>query len=123
MNEPTQGQGHGSLLLLSATWAMAGFLLATSLLSPMLRLAEGDAAASLQAPPADRDHAVEQARLVVIREAVAGFHENNGRYPTNLEELVVGRWLHASVLLAPGRTGLPFYRADADGYTLLPWRN
>lgn len=123
MSEPSQVQGNGSLLLLSATWAMAGFLLASSLITPVLRFAQGDDAASLQRPPVDREHAVEQAQLVLIREAIAAFYESSGRYPSNLEELVVGRWLHGALLLAPGRTGSPYYRASAEGYELLPWRN
>lgn len=123
MNEPTRVQGNGSLLLLSATWAMAGFLLASGLITPVLRFAEGDGASTVQQPPMDHQHAVEQAQLVLIREAIAAFYENSGRYPSNLEELVVGRWLHGALLLAPGRTGSPYYRASEESYVLLPWRN
>lgn len=113
----------GSLLLLSATWAMGGFLVATSIIEPLLALRNGAGEATLQLPPTDRGHADEQARLVIIREAIAAFHENSGRYPANLDELVTGRWLSASQLQAPQRIGAPYYGRSANGYTLLPWRH
>jgi len=69
-----------------------------------------------------RNHAAEAARLVMIREAIAAYYENAGRYPKDLDELVTGRWLGGGQLTAPGRLGKPYYAARTTGYTLLPWR-
>lgn len=111
-----------SLVLLSATWAMGGFLVASSLIEPLLAFRESEAAVTLRQAPVGRNHAAEAARLVMIREAIAAYYENSGRYPKNLDELVTGRWLGAFQLTAPSRVGEPYYAARATGYTLLPWR-
>ena len=111
-----------SLVLLSAAWAMGGFLVASTLIEPLLAFRESAAAATLRQPPVGRDHAAEAAKMVMIREAIAAFHENAGRYPKHLDELVTGRWLGAAQLRAAGRLGQPYFAATSDGYMLLPWR-
>lgn len=111
------------MLLLSATWAMGGFVIASTVLEPLLTAPEDAHASSLKRPPEAGGHADEQARLVLIREAIAAFAESTGRYPANLDELVTGRWLAPDRLEAPARTGTPFYGTTSHGYTLLPWRH
>jgi hypothetical protein len=122
MSERESSRSTVSLVLLSAAWAMGGFLLASSLIEPLLALRETDAGPSVLQAPVGRDRAEEEARLVIIREAIAAFYENAGRYPKNLDELVTGRWLGAAQLRAPGRLGQPYFAATNDSYTLLPWR-
>lgn len=111
-----------SLVLLSAAWAMGGFLVASTLIEPLLAFRENAAEATLRQPPVGRDHAAEAAKLVMVREAIAAFYENAGRYPIHLDELVTGRWLGAAQLRASGRLGQPYFAANSDGYTLFPWR-
>lgn len=123
MNHLDASRSTGSLILLSATWAMGGFLAATSLLDPLLSLRDGAGVTELHLAPTDRAHAEEQARLVIIREAIAAYHENSGQYPASLDDLVLGRWLGARHLEAPHRLGVPYYARTTDGYTLLPWRH
>jgi hypothetical protein len=122
MSEPESSRSTGSLVLLSAAWAMGGFVVASTLIEPLLALRESATESTLRQKPVGRDHASEEAQMVIIREAIAAFYENGGRYPKNLDELVTGRWLGASQLRAPGRTGQPYFAATSDSYTLLPWR-
>ncbi len=122
MSEAESSRSTGSLVLLSAAWAMGGFLVASTLIEPLLAFRESAAAATLRQAPVGLDHASEEARMVIIREAIAAFHENAGRYPKSLDELVTGRWLGAAQLRATGRVGQPYFAANSDGYTLLPWR-
>ncbi len=122
MSQPESAPSTVSLLLLSAAWAMGGFLVASTLIEPLLAFRETEAAATLREAPVGRNHAAEAARLVMIREAIAAYYENAGRYPKDLDELVTGRWLGAGQLAASGRIGKPYYAARATGYTLLPWR-
>jgi hypothetical protein len=122
MSQPESSRSTVSLVLLSAAWAMGGFLLASTLIEPLLAFRESEEAATLRQTPVGREHAAEAASMVMIREAIAAFYENAGRYPKNLDELVTGRWLGAARLHAPGRVGQPYFAATAQGYTLLPWR-
>jgi hypothetical protein len=122
MSERDASRSTVSLVLLSAAWAMGGFLLASSLIEPLLALHATDAGPSVLQPSVGRYRAAEEARLVIIREAIAAFYENAGRYPKNLDELVTGRWLGATQLRAPGRVGQPYFAVTGGGYTLLPWR-
>ena len=122
MSEAESSRSTGSLVLLSAAWAMGGFVVASTLIEPLLALRESATESTLRQKPVGLDHASEEARMVIIREAIAAFHENAGRYPKSLDELVTGRWLGAAQLRATGRVGQPYFAANSDGYTLLPWR-
>jgi len=122
MSQPESAPSTVSLLLLSAAWAMGGFLVASTLMEPLLALRDSEASATRLQAPEGQDHAAEAARLVMIREAIAAYYENAGRYPKSLDELVTGRWLGAAQLHAPGRMGQPYFASHAEGYTLLPWR-
>ncbi len=122
MSEAESSRSTGSLVLLSAAWAMGGFVVASTLIEPLLALRESATESTLRQKPVGLDHASEEARMVIIREAIAAFHENGGRYPKSLDELVTGRWLGAAQLRATGRVGQPYFAANSDGYTLLPWR-
>ena len=122
MSEAESSRSTGSLVLLSAAWAMGGFVVASTLIEPLLALRESATESTLRQKPVGLDHASEEARMVIIREAIAAFYENGGRYPKSLDELVTGRWLGAAQLRATGRVGQPYFAANSDGYTLLPWR-
>lgn len=89
--------------------------MASTLIEPLLAFRETEAASTLREAPAGRNHAAEAARLVMIREAIAAYYENAGRYPKDLDELVTGRWLggaarslrpHRQTLLCRSRHGL-----------------
>ena len=122
MSEAESSRSTGSLVLLSAAWAMGGFVVASTLIEPLLALRESATESTLRQKPVGLDHASEEERMVIIREAIAAFYENGGRYPKSLDELVTGRWLGAAQLRATGRVGQPYFAANSDGYTLLPWR-
>jgi hypothetical protein len=85
MSERDASRSTVSLVLLSAAWAMGGFLLASSLIEPLLALRATDTGPSVLQPSVGRYRAAEEARLVIIREAIAAFYENAGRYPKNLD--------------------------------------